>query len=155
MYAHFKHVPSLTECTVHLVLRMKGGGKCKFTMDEDLLDEKYNYDFTNLKDDGKHFVRGGRKYIRPYGWKRVALNVKDRYDDTEWILNVKDKYDDTEWIGGVRGTNRAGSVSKEWPVSYHGTKDTFAKVIAADGYDLRKGERFKYGKGELTSITIA
>ena len=133
---------SLTECTVQLVLSLKGGGKCKFTMDEDMLDEKYNYDFTNLKDDGKHFVRGGRKYIRPYGWKRVALNVKDRYDDTEWI-------------GGVKGTMRTGSVGKEWPVSYHGTKDTFAKVIAADGYDLRKGERFKYGKGELTSITIA
>ena len=43
IYAHFKHVPSLTECTVHLVLRMKGGGKCKFTMDEDMLDEKYKY----------------------------------------------------------------------------------------------------------------
>ena len=95
-----------------------------------------------MKDDGKRFVRGGRKYIRPYGWNRVALNVKD-------------KYDNTEWIGGVKGTIRTGSVDKEWPVSYHGTKDTFAKVIAADGYDLRKGERFKYGKGELTSITIA
>ena len=83
---------SLTECTVQLVLSLKGGGKCKFTMDEDMLDEKYNYDFTNLKDDGKRFVRGGRKYIRPYGWKRVALNVKE-------------KYDDTERIGGVKGTN--------------------------------------------------
>ena len=110
-------------------------------MDGEILDEKYNYDFTNLKDDGKRFVRGGRKYIRPYGWNRVALNVKD-------------KYDNTEWIGGVKGTIRTGSVGKEWPVSYHGTNDTFAKVIAAEGYDLRKGERFKYGKGELTSKNL-
>ena len=39
-------------------------------------------------------------------------------------------------------------MAKEWPVSYHGTKDTFAKVIAAEGYDLDKGKRFKYGKGK-------
>merc|ERR1712066_889653 len=62
------------ESTLHLVLKLRGGGECKFTMDEDILDERYNYDFANLKDDGKRFVRGGRDYIRPYGWKRVALN---------------------------------------------------------------------------------
>ena len=39
-------------------------------------------------------------------------------------------------------------MAREWPVSYHGTKDTFAKVIAAEGYDLDKGKRFKYGKGK-------
>ena len=33
-------------------------------------------------------------------------------------------------------------------MSYHGTKDTFAKVIAAEGYDLDKGKRFRYGKGK-------
>ena len=109
------------ESTIHLVLRMRGGG-C-FTMDEDILDEKYNYDFSDLEDDGTRYIRGGRKYIRPYGWNRVALNVKD-------------KYDDTEWLGGVRGTIRTESVSREWPVSYHGTENAFAKDIAASGYDL-------------------
>ena len=53
-----------------------------FKMNEAILDEEYNYDFSNMKDDnGETFVRGGRKYIRPYGWNRVALNVKDKYDD--------------------------------------------------------------------------
>ena len=97
------------------------------TLNCGIVNKKYNYDFTNLKDDGKRFFRGGREYIRPYGWKRIALNVME-------------KYDDTEWIGGV----------KEWPVSYHGTKDICAKLIAAGGYDLRKGKRFEYEKGELT-----
>ena len=60
---------------------------------------------------------------------------------------MKDKYDDTEWIGGIRGTTRTKGVDKEWPVTYHGTKDTFAKDIAARGYDLNKGKRFKYGRG--------
>ena len=62
-------------------------------------------------------------------------------------MNVKDKYDDTEWIGGIRGTTRTKGVDKEWPVTYHGTKERFAKDIAAQGYDLNKGKRFKYGRG--------
>ena len=106
-----------------------------FSLDEKILDSKYNYDLSQLKDDGKSYVRGGKKYIRPYGWNRIALNVKD-------------KYDDTEWIGGIKhGVIRTEGVDKEWPVTYHGTRDTFAKDIAARGYDLKKGKRFKYGRG--------
>jgi len=121
-------------CTLHLVLRLRGGGGHFFSLDEKILDLKYNYDFSKLNDDGKTYVRGGKKYIRPYGWNRVALNVKD-------------KYDDTEWIGGIQGTIRTEDVDKEWPVTYHGTKDTFAKRIAASGYNLDKGKRFKFGRG--------
>ena len=120
--------------TLHLVLRLRGGGDYLFSLDEKILDLKYNYDFSNLKDDGTQYSRGERKYIRPYGWNRVALNVKD-------------KYGDTEWIGGIQNTTRTESVTKEWAVSYHGTKDDFAKNIAAHGYDLSKGKRFKYGRG--------
>ena len=122
------------ESTIHMVLRMRGGGEELFSLDENILDAKYNHDFSQLKDAGKSYVRGGRKYIRPYGWNRIALNVKD-------------KYEDTEWIGGLRGTNRTKGVDKEWPVTYHGTRDTFAKDIAAHGYDLNKGKRFRYGRG--------
>ena len=50
-------------------------------------------------------------------------------------------------VGGIRGGSRTGSVSKEWPVSYHGTKEKFVKDIASKGYDLSKGKRFLYGKG--------
>lgn len=124
--------------TLHLILRLRGGGASFFSLDEQILDLKYNFDFSKLKDDGKTYVRGGRKYTRPYGWNRVALNVKD-------------KYDDTEWIGGIRGTVRTESVNKEWPVTYHGTKGTFAKKIAARGYDLGKGKRFKFGRGIYSS----
>ena len=122
------------ESTLHMVLKLRGGGELLFSLDEKILDLKYNFDFSKLKDDGKQFIRGGRKYIRPYGWNRVALNVKD-------------KYEDTEWIGGIKGTIRTGGVDKEWPVTYHGTNDTFAKKIAAHGYDLNKGKRFKFGRG--------
>ena len=50
------------------------------------------------------------------------------------------------------GASVATSELIVWPgsglsVSYHGTKDTFAKVIAAEGYNLDKGKRFKYGRG--------
>ena len=40
-----------------------------------------------------------------------------------------------------------GSTVGEWPVSYHGTKKDAAEKIAAAGFDLGKGKRFKYGKG--------
>ena len=122
------------ESTIHLVLKLRGGGGEFFSLDEKILDSKYNHDFSQLKDAGKSYFRGGRKYIRPYGWNRIALNVKD-------------KYEDTQWIGGLRGTSRTQGVDKEWPVTYHGTKDTFVKDIAARGYDLNKGKRFRYGRG--------
>ena len=120
--------------TLHLISRLRGDGESVFSLDEKFLDLKYNFNFSKLKDDGKQYIRGGRKYIRPYGWNRVALNVKD-------------KYEDTEWIGGLRGTNRTKGVDKEWPVTYHGTSDTFAKQIVSSGYDLNKGKRFQYGRG--------
>jgi len=122
------------ESTLHLVLRLRGGGAGCFAMDEAILDQKYNYDFSNQRDQGERFFRGGRAYRRPYGWNRIALNVKD-------------KYDDAEWIGGIQSVIRTDGVMNEWPVTYHGTKDTFAKDIAASGYDLGKGERFKFGRG--------
>ena len=54
--------------------------------------------------------------------------------------------EDTLWLGGKDGGQRAESKKGEWPVSYHG----FAKDIAAAGYSLEKGWRFKYGRGAFT-----
>ena len=69
----------IKESIIHLALRLRGGGGFQsFCMDMKNLDVKYNYDFTDLKDDGTCFERGGRRYLRPYGWRRVALNVKTR-----------------------------------------------------------------------------
>ena len=121
--------------TLHLVLRLRGGGSFEHTMDPDMLDARYNYDFTNLTPGGKEFKRGSRTYQRPYGWKRIAINVKNKYGG------------DSTWLGGVQGGIREGSTAGEWPVSYHGTKKDAAEKIAAAGFDLGKGKRFKYGKG--------
>ena len=88
-------------------------------------------------DDGKMFKRGNIVYKRPCGWNRIALNVKSRYRD-----NV--------WLSGKNGNKRRhgmDSVDGEWPVSYHGTEKGFAENIAKEGYDLKKGKRFKYGHG--------
>ena len=121
--------------TLHLVLRLRGGGgPAIFTLDDDVLDPEYNFDFTDLEDDGEEFERGDMEYIRPYGWNRVALNVKE-------------KYDSTAWLGGTRGGIRTDGVEGEWAVSYHGTKRRFAQQIASTKYDIAKGDRFMYGRG--------
>lgn len=116
------------ESTVHLVLRLRGGGFPEFHLPDNLLDPKYDYDFTNKNDNGKKFMRGGLEYKRPCGWKRYALKVKDKYPDTEWI--------------GKKGTSINDS---EWAVSYHGTKIYCAEPIAKEG--LKPGHRNKFGIG--------
>ena len=123
------------ESTIHLILRLRDGGHTLHLLDPDMLDEKYNYDFTNLSPDGKEFKRGSRTYQRPYGWKRIAIKVTGKYGG------------DSTWLGGVKGQIREGSIAGEWPVSYHGTGKDAAEKIAAAGFDLGKGKRFKYGKG--------
>ena len=122
------------DSTLHLVLRLRGAGAPIFTLDTDLLNPQYNFDFTDLENDGSVFRRGGKEYIRPYGWNRIALKVRN-------------KYSSTAWLGGVKGGTRTAEVKGEWAVSYHGTKRRFAEEIARTKYDLAKGERFKYGRG--------
>ena len=73
---------TLNECgiepysVIQMVLRLTGGGPggvCSFNTDE--LDPGFDYDFSNAKDDGKKYMRGGFQYKRPYGWKRIAIKV--------------------------------------------------------------------------------
>ena len=59
------------QCTIHLVLRLRGGGCPTYYIDDSLLDPAFDYDFTGKKDDGTVFYRGGKRYYRPYGWKSV------------------------------------------------------------------------------------
>ena len=122
--------------TLHYVLRLRGGGiPIPISMDPDILDEKYNFDFTKLTSEGKEYKRGDRAYQRPYGWQRIAIKVRNKYGG------------DNTWLGGVKGGLREESTSGEWPVSYHGTRKDAAEMIAARGFDLGQGKRFKYGKG--------
>lgn len=66
----------------------------------EFFDRKYDYDFTHIKDGERQFLRGNERYIRPCGWRRVALNVSQKYDDGSDV-----------WLG-------TGATS--WPVSYQG-----------------------------------
>ena len=120
---------------------MWGGADSRYYIDESLLDRKYDYDFTDKKDDGTEFYRGGRRYYPPYGWMRHALKVRDKYDNNTWL--------------GEDGTSlRVNSSEGEWAVSYHGTKVNVSGSIAKKGYLLSKGKRFKYGKGVYSTPSI-
>ncbi|GBB96652.1 hypothetical protein RclHR1_02800002 [Rhizophagus clarus] len=113
--------------TIHVLSKIVGGNGF-FVIRGDLLDPSRDYDFTNLRDDGVFFIRGMELYRRPYGWKRIALNVSKYGNDVAWLGSVGDN-------------------NNEWPVSYHGTKRAFAESIASNGYQLSSGRRFMYGRG--------
>ena len=104
---------------VHISLRLLGGNfdfdysttKNFCMIKEEFLDPQYDYDFTYLPDYGT-YIRGREPYKRPYGWKRIALNVSGKYGDDRWLGCVGD------------------SPADEWPVSYHGTKKKSVNPIA-------------------------
>ena len=50
------------QCTLHLVLRLRGGGCPTYYIDDSLLDPAFDYDFTGKKDDGTVFYRGDKRY---------------------------------------------------------------------------------------------
>ncbi|KAH7706623.1 hypothetical protein AAVH_26152 [Aphelenchoides avenae] len=85
----------------------------------------HNFDFRNVSDAGKTFVRGGVPYIRPTNSMRYALEVADRYDDKDWLK------DD----------------ASGWAVAYHGTTRENAVSIIRNGFHLSKGTRLGYGPG--------
>ena len=125
--------------TMHLVLRLRGGGMLNYYVDDSLMDPKFDYDFTNQVGDGKKYYRGGYEYQRPYGWKRYAIKVLGRFENDKWL--------------GERGL-RFHSSEGEWPVSYHGTGESASGSIAQDGYRLSKGKRFLYGSGIYSTPSI-
>ncbi|XP_054461581.1 uncharacterized protein LOC129096912 [Anoplopoma fimbria] len=65
----------------------------------DFFHQQYDYDFTQVTDGDKTFLRGNESYVRPCGWSRVALRVTQRYDSGD------------AWLGTGKDA---------WPVSYHG-----------------------------------
>ena len=125
------------ESTIFIVIRLTGGGMPNHGFNTDELDPGFDYDFTNVKDDGKAFMRGGFEYKRPYGWKRFAIKVVGRYGDDRWL-----------GPNGIRTEEGPG----EWPVSYHGTNMTSAKMILKAEY--KPGPRALYGKGIYTSPSL-
>lgn len=103
------------------------------------LAPNFDYDFTNVKDDGKTYIRGGEVYRRPYGWRRYALNVKGQFEDDTWL-----------GLDGIRTDSSKG----EWPVSFHGTSKLNAESIAEVGFKLARGKRNQYGRGIYTTPDI-
>lgn len=107
------------------------------TFDSNNLDPKFDYDFTDLKDEGKKFMRGEFEYKRPYGWKRFAVRVLDKYEDDEWL-----------GPDGIRTDQAPG----EWPVAYHGTYMDSARMIVKEGYKPGPGDA--HGKGIYSSPSL-
>ena len=126
----------LEESTIHLVLRLRGGGPIEYHLPDNLFDTQYDYDFTNINDRGKKFMRGGLEYKRPCGWKRYALKVDDKYEDTKWL-----------------GCQRQSNNNTEWAVSFHGTKIYCAEPIAKEG--LKPGIRNAFGVGIYCTPNIS
>ena len=126
-------------CTLHLVLRLRGGKPSTLYINDSLLDPPYDFDFTNIRDDGTSFFRGGKPYYRLYGWERFALKVRGKYEDDVWL--------------GEQGI-RTESSPEEWTASYHGTGVSASGSIAQDGYDLSKGKRFVYGRGVYSTPSV-
>ena len=126
--------------TIHLTRRLRGGGKEEaLYLDESLRAPSLDCDFTQQDDGGIEFYRGSKRYHRPCGWLRYALNVLGKFSDDKWL--------------GTPGY-RTESAPGEWPVSYHGTAKSNATNIAKAGYDLSKRERFLFGEGIYSAPSI-
>lgn len=113
---------------------MQSGGNEMF-LEPDELDPSYDFDFSEVRDDGEIYMRGGHQYHRPYGWNRIALKVRGKYDEGD------------EWLGpdGLR----IEGAPNEWAVSYHGTKAEHVGNIVKEGYI--PGPRAMFGSGVYSS----
>jgi hypothetical protein len=115
------------ESTLHLVLRLRGGGPSILAVPDDMFDRGYDYDFIGIDDSGNSFKRGGLPYYRPCGCKRYALKVVGKYD------------------GGKDTWLESSNSSGEWANSYHGTANENAESIVTWG--LKVGVHNAYGRG--------
>ena len=115
----------------------EGGPSLSYFFDPNEFDFKYNFDFSQMKDDGKTYMRGGYEYKRPYGWKRFGIKVKGKYENDIWL-----------GPDGIRTEQAPG----EWPISYHGTNVSNARKIVETGFTPGPGAM--YGKGIYTSPSL-
>ena len=73
------------DSTIHLALRIRGGGLSAMYLPPDFLDPPYDYDFTHVNDIGTSFSRGGEVYKRPCGFLRYALKMGGKYGSDIWL----------------------------------------------------------------------
>ncbi|KAA0711888.1 hypothetical protein E1301_Tti013490 [Triplophysa tibetana] len=117
-----------------------------YVIPEEFFDPVYDLDFaqmcTNLSGNRSESdpasKRGNETYVRPYGWKRYGLMIRDKYPDGN------------AWLGthGLRND----SEPFEWPVSYHGTSLEAAKGIFGTHYKV--GANNEHGRGIYSTPKI-
>lgn len=122
-----------------IVKSATAGQSPHYLLDKTCLDPRYDYDFTHECDDGRVYKRGSHTYKRPYGWKRIALKVKGKYENDTWL-----------GPDGIRTESAAG----EWPVSYHGSKQNGIQGIVKEGYDMGRAGNGAFGKGLYSTPDI-
>lgn len=112
---------------------LNGSKYSKIFIDPSQFSPSYNFDFTSIIDNPRDAYRkGGHIYYRPCGWRRIALNVLGRYENSVWLGS----------------TNAAG----EWSVAYHGTKMIDSSLVAK--YNLSLSNSTYYGSGIYCSTKI-
>ncbi|CAG8593143.1 10092_t:CDS:1 [Dentiscutata erythropus] len=115
------------QSVIQMNILLRDGGKSVGYINFEHLDPGYDYDFTNITDTQK-FYRGNEEYTRPCGWRRISVNVLNKYE-----------YNST-WLG-IKGRKTINESSpNEWPVSFHATGSINGKSMADMGYDVIKGK---------------
>lgn len=133
--------------TIFLGLRLRGGGEPSWAMvPSSVFSPMFDFTFPVTEVLPEGLRRGGFLYRRPHnGEKRLALNVKGKFDDGN---NV--------WLG--QSGNSAGSSSssswEEWPVSYHGTRKSAADSIIETGFDQNLSVRQLHGRGIYSTPSL-
>lgn len=61
------------------------GPDVPLVLSKKLLDHRLDFDFSSTSDDDKEFYRGGHRYYRPCGWRRIALRVAGKYENDTWL----------------------------------------------------------------------
>uniref|UniRef100_A0A7S3U0U9 PARP catalytic domain-containing protein n=1 Tax=Emiliania huxleyi TaxID=2903 RepID=A0A7S3U0U9_EMIHU len=120
-------LPELTCDELRKILRIR----CKLVLN-DFAEKKYDFRYTREKSEKlAHQERGGRKYLPPEGWAKLALAVKDKYASNKWLQK-----------------------ESGWPVVYHGTRarPCIVRGIVREGFKIRGGKETahngsRYGQG--------
>uniref|UniRef100_W5MVF4 Uncharacterized protein n=1 Tax=Lepisosteus oculatus TaxID=7918 RepID=W5MVF4_LEPOC len=115
-------------------------GSQVFIDESQFFDPPYDYDLTQINDNGTTFYRGGEEYKRPCGWYRYAVKVLSKYADGD------------RWLGVGDPEYRLTSASGEWPVSYHGTSEKGSEGIISGEY--KPGPGAVHGRGVYSSPDI-
>nr|XP_046273849.1 uncharacterized protein LOC124074708 [Scatophagus argus] len=116
---------------------------------QDFFHPQYDYDFTNIKDGNKKFLRGNEQYVRPCGWTRVALRVTQKYEGgDDWLGTGKDA-----WPVSYNGHNMDGSLGII--LTHGGSPDNNPSFLEAAASSLVAGGTRGRGVYSTPQINLA